>query len=207
MDVVLVVGQQRGEDGVARIWRSGWKTVLSFDIGNGCIVDLLDGVGGKAFFRTVPGTSALESEFGIVDLVVDIFLETVVSAVHPCNVRVTLLVNTDGGVERIGIVNGHTGVVDNHEVTVGASTGVLSVGAALGGVAWQSGCEARVVVHLGVGVKNGHVDFTRVVGGDVDHGFYEEGHLVGSGAGWELVSLSTSVGVRKCVSWAVSCLG
>ena len=149
----------------------------------------------------------MESEFGIVDLVVDIFLETVVSAVHPCNVRVTLLVNTDGGVERIGIVNGHTGVVDNHEVTVGASTGVLSVGAALGGVAWQSGCEARVVVHLGVGVKNGHVDFTRVVGGDVDHGFYEEGHLVGSGAGWELVSLSTSVGVRKCVSWAVSCLG
>ena len=207
MDVVLVVGQQGWEDRVTGV-RRGWRqTVPAFNVGDRRVVDLLDGIGGKAFISTVPGASALKSEFGVVDFVVHVLLETVIATVHPCDVGVALVVHADGGVEGVSIVDGDTGVVDDDQVTVSASTGVFGVAAARRGVAGQTWRETWVVVHLGVGVENGHVDLTGVVGGDVDHGLDEEGHLVCAGSRGELVGLTTSVGVGQGVTRAVSGLG
>ena len=149
----------------------------------------------------------MQAEFRVVDFVVDVLLETVVSSVHPSDVRVALLVHADGGVERVGVVDGDTGVVHDDQVAVSTCTGVFRVAAALRGVARQPGCETWVVVHLGIGVKHGHVDFTRVVGGDVDHGLNEEGHLVGTAARGELVGLATRIGVGQGVPRTVSGLG
>ena len=78
--------------------------------------------------------------------------------------RVALVVHTDGGVEGVSVVNGDTGVVNDDQVSVSASTGVFGVAATRRGVAGQTWGETWVVVHLGVGVKNGHVDLTGVVG-------------------------------------------
>ena len=120
----------------------------------------------------------MESEFGVVHFVVHVLLKAVIPAVHPSDVGVALVVHTNGGVEGIGVVDGDTGVVHDDQVAISTRAGVFGVAAALRGVAWQTGRETWVVVHLGVGVKNGHVDLAGVVGGDVDHGFDEKGHLV-----------------------------
>ena len=149
----------------------------------------------------------MESKFGVVNFVVHVFLKAVVSSVHPSDVGVALVVHADGGVERIGVVNGDTGIVDNDEVAVSTGAGVFGVVAARRGVAREAGSEAGVVVHLGVGVKNGHVDLTRVVGGDVNHGFDEQRHLVVAGSRGELVGLATGIGVGQGVARAVSGLG
>ena len=108
--------------------------------------------------------------------------------------------------EGIGVVDGDTGVVHDDQVAISTRAGVFGVAAALRGVAWQTGRETWVVVHLGVGVKNGHVDLTGVVGGDVDHGFDEKGHLVVARARREFVGLTAGIGVGQGVTRAVSCL-
>ena len=156
---------------------------------------------------TVPSPRTLQSEFGVVDLVVGVLLKAIITAIHPCDVGVALHVNTDGGVEGVGVIDGHASVVHDHEVPVCSCPGVFGVGAAGSGRSADAWCEGGVVVHLPVGVEHRHVDFTGVVGRNVDHGFNEEGHLVGSTAGRELVSLTTCVGVGEGVARAVSSLG
>ena len=164
MNVVLLVGQQRRENRVSGIGGSWWQTTVSFNVGDGRVVDLLDGVRGEAFLCAVPSTCTLQAELGVVDLVVDVLLEAVIAAVHPSDVGVALHVNADGRMERVSVVDGDAGVVHHNQVTVGTRAGVLSVIAALRRVARKTGREARVVVHLGVRIENRHVDLARIVG-------------------------------------------
>ena len=204
MDIVLVIGQKRWEHRVPGVRGGRWQPILSFNVGNGRVVNLLDGVRGKAFFSAIPSTCTLESKFGVVDFVVDVLFKSVISAIHPSDVRVALHVNTNGRVEGVGVINRDTGVVDHNQVAVGACAGVFRVGAALSCVSGQPRCETWVVVHLSIWVKNGHVDFTGVVGGDVYHGFDEEGHLVGSGSRWEFVCLAAGISASEGITGAIS---
>ncbi len=170
-------------------------------------MDFLDGVGGKAFVRTIPNTSTLQSQLGVVDFVVDRLFETVVSAVHPGDVSVALHVHANCWVERVSVVNGHTGVVDNHQVAFRAQASVFNVAVLNDGVASATRDPCWIVVHLAVWIQDGHVDLTRVVGRNVDHSFHKESHCVSAtGPGWEFVGLAASIGRAKRVTRAVASL-
>ncbi len=194
MHVVLVVGQESGEHGVAAVGAVLGQACLAFNIGNRRVVNLLDRVGGQPLFSAVPCACALKTEFGVVDFVVHFLLETVVSAVHPGDVSVALEVHADGGVEGVRVVDGHAGVVDDDEVAVSSSARVFDVAIADHVGAHVTGRPLCVVVHLSIGVEDAHVDLTRVVRRDVDHRFNEEVHVVARARG-ELVHLATGIGV------------
>ena len=100
---------------------------MTFDVGDWGVVDPLDGVRGEALVGSIPQAGALETQFGVEHFVIHVLFEPVVSAVHPCDVRVSLLVDTNRRVERVGVVNGHACVVDNHQVAFGAKSRVLHV--------------------------------------------------------------------------------
>ena len=205
VDVVLVVGQEGGEDRVAAVWAVLGQPRPAFNVGNRRVVDLLDGVGGQALVGAVPRTRALQAQLGVVDLVIDLLLEAVVTPVHPCDVGVALQVHADGGVEGVGVIDGHAGVVDHDKVAVGTGAGVLNVAVADHVGALVAGRPLGVVVHLPVGVEDAHVDLTGVVGGNVDHRLDEEVHVVARARG-ELVDLTARIGVANGAAGAVSCL-
>ena len=190
MDVVLIVCEQRWEYGISCIRRCWGKSVYSFYVGDSDVVNLLDCVGGQAIFGTVPNSCSLKTEFCVVDFVVGVLLKSIIAAVHPSDVGVSLHVYADGGVEGVCVIDGNTGVVNDDQVSVGSGAGVFDIVLSVDGVAVLSWNEAWVVVHLCIWVQYRHEDFTRVVGRNVDHGFYEESHLIGTASGWELVCLS-----------------
>ena len=194
VNLVLVICEKGWEDGIATPWCILRQASIGFNIGNWCVVDFLDGVCGETIITAVKLSSTLKSELGVVNLVVDVLFETVVTTIHPCNVRVAFHVNTNRRVERISVINRDTCVVDNNKVSLRALSCVFSVATVLSNSSGNTRRPTWVVVHLPVWVKNGHVDLTRVVRGDVNHCFYKERHLACTAAsGWELVDLTTSV--------------
>ena len=102
----------------------------------------------------VPSSCTLQAKFRVVDFVIDVLFETVISSIHPSNVGVALHVHADRGVEGVGVIDGDTGVVDNDEVAVSPCACVFVVGAALNPVSGFAWCEGWVVVHLGIGVQD-----------------------------------------------------
>ena len=152
----------------------------------------------------VPCTSTLQTKFGVVNFVVHVFFKAVIATVHPCDVCVALHVHADRRVEGVGVVDGHACVVDNHEVTVCAWPSVLFVETIVVGCSPGTWSVGWVVVHLPVGVKHRHVDLTRIVGRDVDHGLNEQRHLVGTASRGEFVGLASRIGVGKGVARTVA---
>ena len=171
-------------------------------------MDFLNGVSGQTLICTVPDTCSLQTEFGVVDFVVDGLFETIVSAVHPCDVGVALHVNTNCGVERVCVIDGNTRVVHDNQVAFRTKSGVFSIAVLHDGVSCAAWDPCWVVVHLAIGVQDGHVNFTRVVGGNVDHCFHKKRHCVcTAGPRWEFVCLASSVRGAEGVTRTVSSLG
>ena len=160
MDLVLIIREEGWEDGVAAPWCVLRQASIGFNVGNRCIVDLLDGVCGETVITAVKFSSTLESELGVVNLVVDVLFETVVTSIHPCNVRVAFHVNTNRWVERVSVINRDACIVDNNKVSLRTLSGVFSVATVLSNSSGNTRRPAWVVVHLAIWVENGHVDFT-----------------------------------------------
>mgnify|MGYP003323556325 CR=1 FL=1 len=60
----------------------------------------------------------MESEFGIVDFVVDVLFKSIIASIHPSDVRVALHVNANGGVEGVGVIDGDSSVVNHDKVAI-----------------------------------------------------------------------------------------
>ena len=127
MYIVLIIGQERGEHGVSTKWVVAGDSRWCLNVRDGCVLNLLDGVCGKSFIRTVPNTSTLQAEFGVIDFVIDRLFESVITPVHPSDVSVALHVHADRWVERVSVVDGHTGVVDNNQVAFGTKSSVFDI--------------------------------------------------------------------------------
>ncbi len=93
VDVVLVIGQDDGVCAHSTEGQTLGQSTWSFNIGDWSIVDLLDCVGRQTTRYTVPFTSTLHLQFGIVNFVVDILLKAIIAPVHPNDVGITLKVN------------------------------------------------------------------------------------------------------------------
>ena len=96
----------------------GIDTIDSFNIGNHGIGDLLDAVRWQAIRRSIPSCCATKSKSDVIDLVIDIHVESICATVHPSDVGIARGVDGDRGVETVSILQSESGVIDDDEVSV-----------------------------------------------------------------------------------------
>ena len=79
---------------------------------------MLDSVCRQAVGSAVPLSSSPESKSGVVNLVVDVDVVTISPSIHPSQMGVAGVINSDCGMQAVGVVQCDSGVVNNNEVAV-----------------------------------------------------------------------------------------